>query len=175
MNIDKINSGDNLPESFNVIIEVSQNSLPIKYEFDKDSGALFVDRIIQTSMHYPCNYGFIPKTLSDDGDPVDVLVVGQFPIVPGAVIKCRPLGVLMMEDESGQDEKILAAPIAKVDPFYSNVSSYNDLPEILLEKISHFFENYKKLEKNKWVKVTGWQNEIKAKEIILLGKKNYQE
>jgi len=173
MDINKISSGNNVPNEVNVIIEVSMNSSPVKYEFDKETGALFVDRIIQTSMYYPCNYGFVPGTLSGDGDPVDVLVVGNFPIVPGAVVAVRPIGVLMMEDESGIDEKILAVPTTKIDPFYADIESYKDLPKILIEKISNFFENYKKLEKNKWVKLADWNDANSAKEIIKVGIKNY--
>jgi inorganic pyrophosphatase len=175
MDMSKISSGKNLPDEVNVIIEVSMNSSPVKYEFDKESGALFVDRIIQTSMHYPCNYGFIPHTLSDDGDPVDVLVVSNLPIVPGAVITVRPIGVLMMEDESGFDEKILAVPTTKIDVFYKDINSYKDLPEIFIERIANFFENYKKLEKNKWVKLADWKDVKDAKEIIKTGVVNYKK
>lgn len=174
MDISKISSGEKLPEEFNVIIEVALNSNPVKYEFDKESGALFVDRFIGTAMHYPCNYGFIPHTLSDDGDPVDVLVVSDLAVIPGAVIKARPIGVLIMEDESGIDEKILAVPTSKLTTFYDKVTSYEDLPEILINKITNFFENYKKLEKNKWVKLKGWQGVESAKNIIIDGKKNYK-
>ena len=169
MDIKKISPGTNAPEEINVIIEVALNSDPVKYEFDKDSGAIFVDRIIQTAMHYPCNYGFIPNTLSDDGDPVDVLVVGDLPIMPGAVIKSRPIGVLIMEDESGIDEKILAVPTNKTSPYYKDIVSYQDLPEILIHRITNFFENYKKLDKNKWVKLSGWEDYKRAKEIIIEG------
>ncbi len=174
MDISKISSGAKLPDEFNVIIEVSLNSNPVKYEFDKESGALFVDRFIGTAMHYPCNYGFIPHTLSDDGDPVDVLVVSDLPIIPGAVIVVRPIGVLIMEDESGIDEKILAVPISKLTTFYDKINSYEDLPEILINKITNFFENYKKLEKNKWVKLKGWEGINQAKAIISAGKQNYK-
>lgn len=141
-------------------------SNPVKYELDKDSGALFVDRFLTTAMYYPCNYGFIPHTLSGDGDPADVLVVGSLPVVPNAVIKARPIGVLMMEDESGQDEKILAVPVTKLDPFYENIHSYEDLPEIFCKQISHFFEHYKDLEKGKWVKILGWEGKEKAEQLI---------
>lgn len=166
MDISKISLGKNPPKEVNVIIEVPMLSDPIKYELDKDSGALFVDRFLQTPMHYPCNYGFIPHTLSDDGDPADVLVVGKLPIVPGAVIAARPIGVLIMEDESGQDEKILAVPTSKLDPFYDNIQSYTDLPAVLIEQIKHFFEHYKDLEKGKWVKVLGWEGKEKAESLI---------
>ena len=174
MNIEKIGAGKNAQEEINVIIEVPMGSDPVKYEFDKDAGAIMVDRFVQTAMFYPCNYGFIPTTLSKDGDPVDVLVIANNPIIPGAVIKARPIGVLMMEDESGQDEKILAVPTTKLDPYFTNIKSYKDLPEVLIDRIKHFFENYKALEKGKWVKVGGWEDEIAAKAIIQEGKSLYE-
>lgn len=152
--------------NFHVIIEIPMNDNPVKYEFDKESGAIFVDRFMQTAMFYPCNYGFIPHTLSDDGDPVDVLVASHYPIVPGAVIKVRPIGVLMMEDESGIDEKILAVPTIKLDITYENINDINDIDDMLKNRINHFFENYKKLEKGKWVKIMGWQNAKTANQII---------
>ena len=169
MDIEKIGAGKNAPEEINVIIEVPMGSNPVKYEFDKDSGAIMVDRFVQTAMFYPCNYGFVPCTLSKDGDPVDVLVIANYPIIPGAVIKARPIGVLMMEDESGMDEKILAVPTTKLDPYFADIKSYKDLPEILINRIKHFFENYKALEKGKWVKVGGWEDESSAKNIIKEG------
>ena len=151
---------------FNVIIEIPMNGSPVKYEFDKDAGAIIVDRFMQVSMSYPCNYGFIPHTLSNDGDPADVLVIAQYPIVPGAIVAVRPVGVLMMEDESGMDEKILAVPISKLDVTFDSVQDINDVSDMLKQRINHFFEHYKKLEKNKWVKIVGWENAEKAKEII---------
>lgn len=151
---------------FNVIIEIPMNDSPVKYEFDKDVGAIMVDRFMQVSMSYPCNYGFIPHTLSDDGDPADVLVIAQYPVIAGAVIKVRPVGVLIMEDESGMDEKILAVPISKLDSTFDYIQDINDVPEMLKQRINHFFEYYKKLEKNKWVKIIGWENADKAKRII---------
>lgn len=166
MDINRIPIGKNPPKDVNVIIEVPLGSDPVKYELDKDSGAIFVDRFLHTPMFYPCNYGFVPHTLSGDGDPIDVLVVGNLPVVPGAVLASRPIGVLMMEDESGEDEKVLAVPVSKLHPFYNNVESYKDLPEILLDQISHFFEHYKDLEKNKWVKVVGWEGVEKAEQMI---------
>lgn len=166
MDLTKIPAGKNPPHEINVVIEVPLGGYPVKYEIDKDSCALFVDRFLHTSMVYPCNYGFIPHTLSGDGDPCDVLVVSEIPVVPGCVIACRPIGVLMMNDESGEDEKILAVPISKLNPFYDNIKSYSDLPEILIQKISHFFEHYKDLEKGKWVKVTGWADSEKAQQLI---------
>jgi len=169
MNIEKIGAGKSAPEEINVVIEVPMGSDPVKYELDKDSGAIMVDRFVQTAMFYPCNYGFVPCTLSKDGDPVDVLVIANYPIIPGAVIKARPIGVLMMEDESGMDEKILAVPTTKLDPYFANIKSYKDLPEILIDRIKHFFENYKALEKGKWVKVGGWEDEMVAKAVISEG------
>jgi len=174
MDVNKIAAGSNAPKDINVIIEVPREEKPVKYELDKDSGALFVDRFLHTSMVYPCNYGFIPNTLSDDGDPVDVLVVSELPVMPMSVIRCRPIGVLIMEDEAGQDEKLLAVPVSKLNPFYDDINEYSDLPQILLDKISHFFERYKDLEKNKWVKVTGWDGSKKAEELILQAIENYK-
>lgn len=169
MLIDKIPAGKNPPEDVNVVIEVPQRHLPVKYELDKESGALFVDRFVHTSMSYPCNYGFIPHTLSGDGDPVDVLVVSEFPVVPGAVMRARPVGVLLMTDESGQDEKIVAVPVDKLKPTYTDVKTITDLPEILLKEISHFFEQYKANEAGKWVKVDGFEGVEKAKAMIMEG------
>lgn len=167
MLLDKISVGKNPPKEVNVIIEIPMNSDPVKYEFDKDAGAIIVDRFLQVAMHYPCNYGFIPHTLSGDGDPADVMVICQYPIVPGAVIACRPVGVLLMEDESGQDEKIIAVPTDKLDPSYSHIKSINDISDIMKGRINHFFESYKKLDKNKWVKIIGWEDKEKAEQLIL--------
>lgn len=167
MDISKISAGKALPSNINVIIEVPMGALPIKYEMDKESGALLVDRFLQTPMFYPCNYGFIPNTLSGDGDPADVLVVAPYPMISGSVIAVRPVGVLMMEDEGGQDEKIVAVPVSKLTPLYDHVKSYTDLPESLINQIKHFFEHYKDLEKGKWVKVTGWGDATKAEEMIM--------
>ncbi len=166
MDLVKIAAGKNPPHEVNVVIEVPLGGDPVKYEMDKESGAVFVDRFLHTSMQYPCNYGFIPHTLSGDGDPADVLVVGTLPVIPGCVLAARPIGVLLMEDESGQDEKILAVPTSKLDPFYDNIKSYKDLPESFIAKIAHFFEHYKDLEKGKWVKVIGWDDAPKAFELI---------
>jgi inorganic pyrophosphatase len=168
MDIKKIPVGD-APESVNVIIEVSAGAAPVKYEFDKDSGAIFVDRFVHTPMHYPANYGFVPHTLSDDGDPVDVLVLAPESIIPGAVIAARPIGVLMMEDDGGMDEKVLAVPTDKMHPLYKDVATHTDLPEIKLQEIAHFFEHYKDLEKGKWVKIMGWEGVEKAKQLLLEG------
>ncbi len=167
MDIKKIGAGAKIPEEMNVIIEIPMNSDPVKYEFDKETGAIFVDRFIQVAMSYPCNYGFIPNTLGGDGDPIDVLVISSGPAMPGSVIKCRPIGVLMMQDESGEDEKILAVPIKKIDPAMDGMNDYNDLNPYLLKKIVHFFERYKDLEQDKWVKILGWDNTKKAQELIL--------
>jgi len=167
MDLTKISSGKDLPNQINVVIEVPMNADPVKYEMDKDSGAIFVDRFLATPMYYPCNYGFIPGTLSDDGDPADVLVISDFPIVPGGVIAAKPVGVLIMEDEKGMDEKILAVPAKKLNSQYENVENYQELPESLLNKISHFFERYKDLENGKWVKIKGFEGADKAKQLIL--------
>ena len=166
MDISKISSGINPPDDVNVIIEVPLGGEPIKYEIDKASGAMFVDRFLYTSMRYPCNYGFVPHTLSLDGDPIDVMVVGQRALVPGAVVRARPIGVLLMEDDGGQDEKILAVPHQKLTRYYEKVHNYTDLPEILVDRIVHFFTHYKDMEPNKWVKVQGVEGVEKARELI---------
>lgn len=166
MNLDKIAVGKNPPEDVNVIIEIPAQSHPVKYEMDKESGLLMVDRFLHTPMQYPVNYGFIPHTLSDDGDPIDACVLTPLPIIHGCVISCRPVGVLMMEDESGIDEKLLCVPTDKLHPLYKDVTSASDLPTIILEQIGHFFEHYKDLEKAKWVKVQGWEGNEKAKQMI---------
>lgn len=167
MDIKAISAGESPPEDINVIIEVPIGGPPIKYEMDKASGGLFVDRIVHTAMHYPCNYGFIPHTLSDDGDPADVLIANNLAFIPGSVVRCRPVGVLLMEDESGQDEKILAVPHEKITPYFDKITSYTDLPQVLIDRIQHFFEHYKDLEKEKWVKLTGWGDAAKARELIV--------
>ncbi len=174
MSLDKVSPGVNLPEDFNVIIEISMNADPIKYEVDKDSGALFVDRFMGTAMHYPCNYGYIPKTIAGDGDPVDVLVITPFPLIPGVVVRCRALGVLKMSDEGGEDAKLLAVPVNKVLPLYSNVKDTNDLSPMQLNAIQHFFEHYKDLEPGKWVKVQGWGGVDDAHKEILEGIEGYK-
>lgn len=166
MDIKAIPIGKNPPEEINVIVEVSVGGEPIKYEMDKDSGALFVDRFLYTPMRYPGNYGFVPHTLSDDGDPIDVIIANSRPIMPGAVIACRPVGVLMMEDEGGFDEKVVAVPTTKLTRRYEDVKDYTDLPEITREQINHFFERYKDLEPGKWVKVKGWEGADKARQMI---------
>ncbi len=175
MLIDHIPTGKNAPDDVNVIIEVPMGADPIKYELDKDSGAVFVDRFLHTAMTYPCNYGFIPHTLAEDGDPTDVLVVGNTPLMPGCVVAARPVGVLEMEDDGGIDAKIVAVPASRLHPFYDDVKNYTDLPDILLQQIRHFFEHYKDLEPNKWVKVTGWSDVDKARSIIMDGIKAGQK
>ncbi|MGC6535777.1 MAG: inorganic diphosphatase [Candidatus Puniceispirillaceae bacterium] len=166
MNIEKLAVGKNPPEDVNVIIEIPAGSSPVKYEVDKDSGALLVDRFVHTAMHYPVNYGFVPHTLSDDGDPIDACVLTPMPVVHGSVIAARPIGVLMMEDESGLDEKLLCVPVDKLHPLYKDVKEATDLQPVILEQIGHFFEHYKDLEKGKWVKVQGWEGSAKAAEMI---------
>ena len=166
MDISKIPTGKNPPHDINVVIEIPQGGAPVKYELDKESGALFVDRFVHTAMYYPANYGFVPNTLSDDGDPADVLVVTPAPIVPGVVVRSRPIGALLMEDESGQDEKILAVPVDKLHPYFTEIKTYSDLPKILIEQIEHFFTHYKDLEKGKWVKVKQWVGPAEAAALI---------
>ena len=166
MDMNKIIIGENPPTDVNVIIEVPKGGEPIKYEIDKASGAMFVDRFLYTSMRYPCNYGFVPHTLCGDGDPIDVLVIGQRALVPGSVIRARPVGVLMMEDEAGIDEKIVAVPHEKLTPYYDNIKNYTDLPQVMQDRIPHFFEHYKDLEPNKWVKVLGWEDRETAERLI---------
>jgi inorganic pyrophosphatase len=157
MSLQQVPAGRNFPDDINVIIEVPMNSPAIKYEVDKESGAIFVDRMLKTAMYYPCNYGYVPHTLCGDGDPADVLVVLPLPMLPGTVVRCRPVGVLQMEDEAGEDSKIIAVPVTEVTGIYRNVNSVEDLDEILLDQIVHFFEHYKDLERNKWVKTGGWE------------------
>ena len=167
MRIDAIAIGKAPPEDVNVVIEVAIGGEPIKYEMDKEAGTLVVDRFLYTPMRYPGNYGFVPHTLSDDGDPIDVVVCNTREIFPGAVINCRPIGVLYMEDESGGDEKILAVPSSKLTKRYDKVMTYADLPSITIEQIQHFFEHYKDLEPNKWVKVIKWGDDIEAQKLIV--------
>lgn len=167
MSISNIPAGKNIPDEINVIIEIPANSEPVKYEVDKDTGALLVDRFMATAMFYPCNYGYIPNTLSEDGDPLDVLVPTPYPLINGSVIKCRPVGVLKMEDESGIDAKLLAVPVDKLSVIYRDVKEATDLPELLRQQIEHFFEHYKDLEKGKWVKVQGWADAAEAKAEIV--------
>ena len=174
MSLDRVTSGRDLANDFNVIIEIPMNADPIKYEIDKETGALFVDRFVSTAMHYPCNYGYVPHTLAGDGDPVDVLVITPFALMPGVVVRCRPIGLLKMTDEAGGDTKVLAVPIEKLTPLYRNIQAARDLPESMLAQVSHFFAHYKDLEPGKWVKVEGWGDPEEAKREISEGVKRYR-
>ena len=166
MSLQQVPAGRNLPDEINVIIEVPMNSPAIKYEIDKKSGAIFVDRMLKTAMYYPCNYGYVPHSLCGDGDPLDVLVVLPLPLVPGTVIQCRPVGVLQMKDEAGEDAKILAVPISDVTGIYRDIVSFEDMDKLLLDQIEHFFEHYKDLEPNKWVRTGEWEDvNVARKEI----------
>jgi len=175
MSLNDVPVGKDIPNDFNVIIEIPMQGEPVKYEVDKESGAIFVDRFMGTSMRYPANYGYIPHTLSDDGDPVDVLVITPVPLLPGVVVRSRPIGVLLMEDEAGMDAKVLAVPVEKLSKMYTNVQSCQDLPQPLLDMIAHFFEHYKDLDKGKWVKLNGWGDIEAAKKEILAGVANYKK
>ncbi len=174
MNLDRVSSGKDLPNDINVIIEIPSHSDPVKYEVDKETGAMFVDRFMNTAMHYPCNYGYIPHTLSEDGDPVDVLVVTPVPLISGSVIRCRPVGMLKMTDEAGPDSKLLAVPIDKLCTLYRQAKKPEDMPPMLLAQIAHFFEHYKDLEPNKWVKVDGWVDGDAARAEILAGVERFK-
>jgi len=174
MNLDRVPSGSDVPNDINVIIEIPMNAPPIKYEVNKETGAMFVDRFMWTAMHYPCNYGYIPRTLAGDGDPVDVLVLSPVPLITGVVVRCRPVGMLKMEDDAGDDTKLLAVPIDKLTPLYRAIKSPRDLPESITAQITHFFQHYKDLEPGKWVKVIGWMEMAAAKKEILSGIKRYQ-
>lgn len=173
MSFHNVTPGRDVPNDINVIIEIPAQSDPVKYEVDKESGTLFVDRFMATAMFYPCNYGYVPSTLSEDGDPVDVLVATPVPLISGSVIRCRPIGMLKMTDESGVDAKILAVPVDKLSPIYKKVQSPEDMPSLLLAQISHFFEHYKDLEPGKWVKVDGWVGAAEAKAEILASVERY--
>ena len=169
MGFDLVSAGRDVPNDINVIIEISAQGDPIKFEVDKDSGAVFVDRFMGTSMRYPINYGYVPHTIAGDGDPVDVLVVTPFPLAPGVVIRCRPVGVLKMEDDGGLDAKVVAVPVSKLTPLYDKVQSTEDLPELLMKQTVHFFKHYKDLEPGKWVKVQGWGTVEEARQEIVNG------
>ncbi len=173
MDISKIPVGDNPPHEVNVVIEVPAGGEPVKYEMDKASGALFVDRILHTAMRYPANYGFLPQTLGDDGDPLDALVVAGVPLIPGCVVRARPVGVLLMDDDKGGDEKLLCVPLERLHPYYAGITHYNDLPKIMIDQIAHFFAHYKDLEPGKWAKVKGWAGPDVAAEYILKAIGNY--
>ena len=167
MGLDLVPTGKNPPDEINVIIEIPKDAEPVKYEVDKASGAIFVDRILSTPMRYPCNYGYVPHTLCGDGDPADVLVILPLPLIPGSVIRCRPVGMLQMTDEAGEDTKLVAVPVDKVFGGYSHIHDIGQVSPHWLERIGHFFEHYKDLEKGKWVKLDGWGNAEEAKSIIL--------
>jgi len=175
MSLSRVSAGKALPDQVNVIIEIPVQSAPVKYEVDKESGTLYVDRFLSTAMYYPCNYGYIPETLAADGDPVDVLVIAPCALLSGSVIPCRPIGMLEMSDEKGEDAKLLAVPVDKLSTVYREMHSYRDVPKYLLDSIAHFFEHYKDLEADKWVKVVGWQEAEVAKQEILTSLKRYQE
>lgn len=173
MSLDKVTPGKNAPDTFNVVIEIPMNADPIKYEVDKESGAIFVDRFMGTAMHYPTNYGYVPQTISGDGDPVDVLVITPFPLIPGVVVPCRAIGILKMEDEGGIDGKVLAVPTDKILPIYTHWQKPEDINQLRLKQIAHFFEHYKDLEAGKWVKVQGWEGPEAARQEIVDGMANY--
>ncbi len=173
MSLDRVPSGKDLPNDFNVVIEIPMHGEPVKYEVDKESGAIFVDRFMSTSMHYPCNYGYIPHTIAGDGDPVDVLVLAQLALPPGVVVRCRPIGMLNMTDEAGSDGKLLAVPVDKLTQMYSDVHGTEDVPKILLNQIAHFFAHYKDLEPGKFVKIEGWAGVEAAKKEIIDGVARY--
>jgi inorganic pyrophosphatase len=175
MDFDKVPPGKNPPDDIYVVIEIPANSAPIKYEIDKDSHAVFVDRFMATAMFYPTNYGYIPHTLADDGDPLDVLVVTPFPVVPGSVVRCRPVGVLFMSDEAGGDLKLVAVPHDKLSVLYRDVKEAADLPQLLMQQIQHFFEHYKDLEPGKWVKIDRWGNAAEARAEVEKSIKNYKK
>ncbi|AEE25091.1 inorganic diphosphatase [Paraglaciecola chathamensis] len=174
MSLNDVPAGKNLPDEINVVIEIPAYSDPIKYEVDKDTGAIFVDRFMATCMHYPTNYGYINQTLSEDGDPADVLVMSPFPLLAGCVIKCRPVGVLKMTDESGTDAKILAVPVDKLSTIYRGIKDIDQVDELTLNQIEHFFSHYKDLEPGKWVKIDGWENAEAAKEEIVSSVERYK-
>jgi inorganic pyrophosphatase len=175
MSLNNVSAGRDLPHDFNVIIEIPMNADPIKYEVDKETGAIFVDRFMGTAMHYPCNYGYVPQTIAGDGDPVDVLVITPFPLIPGVVVRCRAIGVLQMTDEAGHDAKVLAVPVDKILSIYSHWQKPADMNELRLRQIQHFFEHYKDLEKGKWVKVEGWEGPEAAHAEIMNGVESYKK
>ena len=175
MNLDRVTPGDKVPDEVNVIIEIPANSDPVKYEVDKATGAMFVDRFMSTPMYYPCNYGYVPHSLSEDDDPVDVLVITPVPLISGSVITCRPIGVLNMEDEAGNDAKVIAVPSSDLSPIYSHIHTTRDVPPGLLDQIAHFFQHYKDLEENKWVKVSGWSGPEEAKAEITSSLRRYEQ
>ncbi|HUR40957.1 MAG TPA: inorganic diphosphatase [Verrucomicrobiae bacterium] len=175
MSWELVQTGRDVPNDVNVIIEIPMNSEPVKYEVDKKSGAIFVDRILTTPMRYPCNYGFVPHTLCGDGDPVDALVMMPFPLIPGSVINCRPIGMLEMSDEAGTDEKVVVVPTTKVSPLYRDVDTVRGLPSIIRDQIAHFFQHYKDLERGKWVKIEGWHGPNDARRTITESVARYKD
>ncbi|MCC6591922.1 MAG: inorganic diphosphatase [Xanthomonadales bacterium] len=175
MGLERVPAGRDVPHEVNVVVEIPMNAEPVKYEVDKESGAIFVDRVLTTPMRYPCNYGYIPRTLSGDGDPADVLVVMPLPLIPGSVIRVRPIGMLAMRDEAGDDTKLIAVPSVKSYSAYAHFQTLEDVPEHTRERIRHFFEHYTDLEKGKWVQVLGWQDIEAAKQEILDSVRRYQE
>lgn len=175
MNLDRVGSGRKAPDEINVIIEIPAHAEPVKYEVDKETGAMFVDRFMKTAMRYPCNYGYVPNTLSEDGDPVDVLVITPAPLISGSVIRCRPIGVLKMTDEAGADAKVLALPAKGLRGHYEDAESIGQIPKGILDLIAHFFEHYKDLDPGKWVKIEGWDDVDAAKQEICASIKRYEE
>jgi inorganic pyrophosphatase len=167
MDISQVSAGRNPPTDLHALIEIPVGGTPVKYELDKKSGAMFVDRFLHTAMFYPGNYGFIPQTLSEDGDPIDVLVLAPIAVVSGAIIRCRPIGALLMEDQAGTDEKIIAVPVDDLHPFYTGISSYTELPQIMCDQIAHFFNHYKDLERGKWTRIGQWVNSYHAQDLIM--------
>ena len=174
MGLDLVSTGRDVPAEVNVIIEIPKDADPVKYEVDKATGAIFVDRILSTPMRYPCNYGYVPHTLSGDGDPVDVLVLSPVPLITGVVVRCRPIGMLKMEDDAGDDTKLLAVPVDKLTPLYRAIQTTRDLPDATTSQITHFFQHYKDLEPGKWVKIIGWMGPEEAKQEIIAGVKRYK-
>ena len=175
MSLDLVTPGKHVPDAFNVIIEIPMNADPVKYEVDKETGAIFVDRFMSTAMHYPTNYGYVPKTISGDGDPVDVLVITPVPLMPGVVVPCRAIGILKMQDEAGDDGKLLAVPIDNILPIYTHWQKPEDMNPLRLRTIAHFFEHYKDLEPSKWVKVLGWEGPDAARKEVMDGIENYRK
>lgn len=175
MSLGLVSAGKSVPDDINVIVEIPRHADPVKYEVDKGTGTMFVDRFLTTAMYYPSNYGYVPQTLSEDGDPVDVLAVTPFRLLPGSVVRCRPVGMLEMEDEAGPDAKILAVPIRKLTTLYDDVETYDDLPKELLDRIAHFFAHYKDLEPGKWVRVTGWGGIEEARREIVNSVARYEQ
>jgi len=175
MGLDLVSAGRNVPDEINVIIEIPKDAEPVKYEVDKASGAIFVDRILSTPMRYPCNYGYVPGTLGDDGDPLDALVILPLPLIPGSVIRCQPVGMLRMTDEAGGDEKLVVVPVEKIFAGYAHIQDIDGVSGHWLERIGHFFEHYKDLEKGKWVKLDGWAKAAEAKAEIMRGIERYAQ